>query len=88
MGLDLSTVVAFFNFAPFLISPNNASLPGGIDGGGPGGKFPKPDGGGEEEVVVVVQPLLYLKFQINEEAKLQSTGKRKCMLNLVSVICS
>ena len=46
MGLDLSTVVAFFNLAPFLISPNNASLPGGIDGGGPGGKFPKPDGGG------------------------------------------
>lgn len=38
MGLDLSTVVAFFNLAPFLISPNNASLPGG--------KFPKPDGGG------------------------------------------
>lgn len=46
MGLDLSTVVAFFNLAPFLISPNNASLPGGIDGKGPGGKFPKPDGGG------------------------------------------
>lgn len=42
----MSTVVAFFNLAPFLISPNNASLPGGIEGGGPGGKFPKLGGGG------------------------------------------
>lgn len=46
MGLDLSTVVAFFNLAPFLISPNNGISTCGIDGGGPGGKFPKPDGGG------------------------------------------
>lgn len=46
IGFDLSTVVAFFNLAPFLISPNNASLPGGIEGGGPGGKLPKLGGGG------------------------------------------
>ena len=71
MGLDLSTVVAFFNLAPFLISPNNASLPGGIDGGGPGGKFLSlmVEVEEEEEVVVVVQPLLFLMFQINEEVR-------------------
>lgn len=31
---------------------------------------------------MVVQPLLYLKFQINEEAKLQSTGKKKMYVEL------
>lgn len=40
-GLDLSTVTAFFNLVPFLMSPNNASLPGGMTGGGPGGKSPE-----------------------------------------------
>lgn len=56
IGLDLSTVTAFFNFIPFLMSPNKASLPpiftGGIDGaalfidGGGGGGGPPPGGGG------------------------------------------
>lgn len=46
MGFDLSTVVAFFNLAPFLISPSKASLPAGITGGGPGGKFDDPPSAG------------------------------------------
>ena len=51
IGFDLSTVTAFFNFAPFLMSPSNASLPGCIaaPGGGPGAgalKLGAPPGGG------------------------------------------
>ena len=46
MGFDLSTVVAFFNLAPFLISPSKASLPAGITEGGPGGKFDDPPSAG------------------------------------------
>lgn len=41
-GLDLSTVTAFLSLAPFLISPNKASLP--IMGGG--GALPPPIAGG------------------------------------------
>ena len=88
MGLDLSTVVAFFNLAPFLISPNNASLPGGIDGGGLVVNFlslmVEVE---EEEVVVVVQPLLFLMFQINEEVRNSQRKKSTLNWNLVSVIC-
>lgn len=46
IGFDLSTVVAFFNLAPFLISPSKASLPAGITDGGPGGKFDDPPSAG------------------------------------------
>lgn len=47
-GFDLSTVTAFFNILPFLISPSKASLPGGMIEGGAGGKSegPPSDGGG------------------------------------------
>lgn len=50
-GPDLSTVTAFFNRVPFLISPRRASRPAGITAGGPDGKLegapaPKPGGGG------------------------------------------
>lgn len=52
IGFDLSTVTAFFNFAPFLISPSKASLPGCIAAAAGGGaeagvlKFGAPGGGG------------------------------------------
>lgn len=51
MGPDLSTVTAFFNLAPFLISPRRASRPASIAGGGLGteledGPAPNPGGGG------------------------------------------
>lgn len=48
-GPDLSTVTAFFNLVPFLISPRRASRPASITGGGTGtddGPPPNPGGGG------------------------------------------
>lgn len=46
-----------------------ASLPGGIDGGGPGGKFPKPDGGGGGGGGGGGAAIAILMFQINEEVR-------------------
>lgn len=47
-GPDLSTVIAFLRFMPFLISPSKASLPGGIlaEGGGERARPPAIGGGG------------------------------------------
>lgn len=41
-GFDLSTVTAFFNCVPFLISPNKALRPGVTAGGGGGPEEPPP----------------------------------------------